>query len=96
MTPTNVIVWLGIRKEQVQNFPFLKVIDVNNENFCNTIQSWRFCELIAYNSFFADGGYWVKLEILNIPWNESLLDFHTEYFDKAKILIETAVGKGYK
>ena len=51
-------------------------------------------KIVFYNYFFfVDGGYWVKLEILNIPWNESLLDFHSEYFDKTKILIETAVRK---
>ena len=40
---------------------------------------------------YLDGGYWVTLEILNIPWNESLLDFNTEYFDKAKLIIEKTV-----
>ena len=43
-----------------------------------------------------DGGFWVKLEVLNIPWNESLLDFNTEYFDKAKLLIEKTVSKYIK
>ena len=46
--------------------------------------------------FIKDGGFWVKLEILNIPWNESLLDFNTEYFDKAKLLIEKTVRKYMK
>ena len=40
---------------------------------------------------YVDGGFWVKLEILNIPWNESLLDFNTDYFDKAKLFIEKVV-----
>ena len=65
-------------------------LSLKNQNKSNVVKL-KNCNSINFS--FVDGGYWVKLEILNIPWNESLLDFHSEYFDKTKILIETAVGK---
>ena len=47
--------------------------------------------MYSFFAIFLDGGYWIFLEIMNIPWNESLLDFNSEYFDKTKLLIESAV-----
>ena len=55
-----------------------------------------YIEHVFIFAIFLDGGYWVFLEIMNIPWNESLLDFNSEYFDKTKLLIESAVRQCHK
>ena len=66
----------------------------------NYYKNKRYNDIASYSYiktfFIKDGGFWVKLEVLNIPWNESLLDFNTEYFDKAKLLIEKTVSKYIK
>lgn len=36
------------------------------------------------------GGYWVKVELLNIPWSDELLDLKSERFENAKLFVEEA------